>query len=163
GREKSTEVTWCVPIDNETVSGLSIVAWPKGADGKADPSWKAGTDTITDIRPGQLRDRPFEDKQRKPDDMEAQEGQRRIARHALENLGTSDMGIALLRQTLRKAMRDVQEGREPQNLIRDPEQNRALETSCWNTVMTPEQFEQVQQTMPAEVVRRQVAPELQTT
>jgi hypothetical protein len=60
-------------------------------------------------------------------------------------------------------MLDVQEGREPQNLIRDPEQNRALETSCWNTVMTPEQFEQVKQTLPAEVVRRQAAPELQTT
>jgi hypothetical protein len=162
-REKATEVTWCVPVDNETVCGLSIIAWPKGADGKPDPKWRPGTDTISDIRPGQLRDRPFEDKQRKPDDMEAQEGQRRIARHALENLGTSDMGIALLRQTLRQAMRDVQEGREPQNLIRDPDQNRALETSCWNTVMTPEQFEQVKQSMPAEVVRRQAAPELQTT
>jgi hypothetical protein len=110
-----------------------------------------------------LRDRAFEDKQRKPDDMEAQEGQRRIARHALENLGTSDMGVALLRQTLRKAMRDVQEGLDPQNLIRDPAQNHALETSCWNTVMTPEEFEQVKQTMPAEAIRRQAAPELQTT
>jgi nitrite reductase/ring-hydroxylating ferredoxin subunit len=85
-REKATEVTWCVPVDNETVCGLSVIAWPKGADGKPDPKWKPGTDTISDIRPGQLRDRPFEDKQRKPDDMEAQEGQRRIARHALENL-----------------------------------------------------------------------------
>ena len=106
-REKATEVTWCVPVDNETVCGLSIVAWPKGVDGKPDPAWKAGTDTITDIRPGQLRDRAFEDKQRKPDDMEAQEGQRRIAIHALENLGTSDIGVALLRRTLREAMRDV--------------------------------------------------------
>jgi hypothetical protein len=29
--------------------------------------------------------------------------------------------------------------------------------------MTPEQFEQVKQTMPTEVIRRQLAPELQTT
>jgi hypothetical protein len=161
-REKATEITWCVPVDNETVCGLSIIAWPKGADGKPDPKWKPGTDTISDIRPGQLRDRAFEDKKRKPDDVEAQEGQRRIARHALENLGTSDMGVALLRQTLRKAMRDVQEGRDPQNLLREPAQNHALETSCWNTVMTPEQFEQVKQTMPAEALRRQKAPEVTT-
>ena len=162
-REKATEVTWCVPVDNETVCGLSIVAWPKGVDGRPDPAWKAGTDTITDIRPGQLRDRPFEDKQRKPDDMEAQEGQRRIAIHALENLASSDIGISLLRRTLREAMRAVHEGREPQNLIRDPAQNHALETSCWNTVMTPEQFEEMKPSMPAEAVRRQRAAELETT
>jgi hypothetical protein len=144
------------------VCGLSIIAWPKGADGKPDPKWKPGTDTISDIRPGQLRDRAFEDKQRKPDDMEAQEGQRRIAIHALENLGSSDIGVSLLRRTLREAMRAVREGREPQNLIRDPEQNHALDTSCWNTVMTPEQFDQMKPTMPAEAVRRQKAAEAET-
>ena len=99
---------------NETVCGLSIIAWPRGVNGEPDPAWKAGTDTITDIRPGQLRDRSFEDKQRKPDDMEAQEGQRRIAIHALENLVSSDIGVSLLRRTLRDAMRAVREGREPQ-------------------------------------------------
>jgi hypothetical protein len=66
-------------------------------------------------------------------------------------------GFSLLRRTLRDAMRAVREGREPQNLIRDPEQNHALETSCWNTVMTPEQFDQIKPTMPAEAVRRQKA------
>ncbi len=157
-REKATEVTWCVPVDNETVRGLSIVAWPKGPDGKPDPKWKPGTDTITDIRPGQLRDRSFEEKQRKPDDMEAQEGQRRIAVHALENLGTSDMGVALARQALRNAMRAVQEGRDPQNIFRDPAKNRALETSCWNTVMTTEEFEQkVKPGIPSGAARRTVA------
>jgi hypothetical protein len=95
--------------------------------------------------------------------MEAQEGQRRIAIHALENLASSDIGISLLRRTLREAMRSVREGREPQNLIRDPAQNHALETSCWNTVMTPEQFEEMKPSMPAEAVRRQRAAELETT
>jgi hypothetical protein len=51
-------------------------------------------------------------------------------------------------------MRDVQEGREPQNLLRDPAKNRAIETSCWNTVMTVEEFEQkVKSTIPAGVTR----------
>jgi hypothetical protein len=149
-REKSTEVTWCVPVDNETVCGLSIVAWPKGPDGKADPNWIPGTFTRTDVRPGQLRDRPYEDKQRHPDDMEAQEGQRRIAVHALENLGRSDLGVAALRRALRNAVRAVQEGKDPQNVLRDPALNHAIETSCWNTVVTPEDFEEkVRPIMPA--------------
>jgi hypothetical protein len=58
-------------------------------------------------------------------------------------------------------MRAVREGREPQNLIRDPAQNQALETSCWNTVMTAEQFDQMKQTMPPEAVRRQMTAELE--
>ncbi|HCH56008.1 MAG TPA: hypothetical protein DEV64_02865 [Rhodospirillaceae bacterium] len=94
----------------------------------------AGTDTLTDIRPGQLRERPYEDKQRKPDDMEAQEGQRRIAVHAAENLGLVDAGIAANRRKLREAVRDVAEGRDPPNIFRHAETNRMIETSCWNTV-----------------------------
>jgi nitrite reductase/ring-hydroxylating ferredoxin subunit len=160
-REKATEMTWCVPVDNETVCGLSIVAWPKGPDGKPDPNWKAGTDTITDIRPGQLRDRPYQEKQRKPDDMEAQEGQRRIAVHALENRGYSDVGVTMLRRLLREAVRAVKAGRDPQNCIRDAAQNHALETSCWNTVMTPEQFEEFKQTMPARAGQGDTKPALE--
>jgi nitrite reductase/ring-hydroxylating ferredoxin subunit len=149
-REKATEVTWCMPVDNETVCGLSIVAWPKNADGEPDPNWKPGTDTITEVRPGQLRDRSYADKQRHPDDMEAQEGQRRIAVHALENLGQSDIGVALLRRTLREAVRAVRNGEDPQNVIRDPAKNHAIETSCWNTVMSPEEFEKTKDQLPAE-------------
>ena len=140
-REKATEVTWVVPVDDETVCGLSIIAWPKGADGGPDPTWRPGTDTISHLRPGQLRARPYEEKQRKPDDMEAQEGQRRIAVHSLETLGQSDIGVAGLRRLLRKAVRAVKAGEEPQNIIRDPAKNHALETSCWNTVMTQQEFE----------------------
>lgn len=157
-REKATEVTWCVPVDNETVCGLSIIAWPKTADGAPDPSWRPGTDTVTEIRPGQLRDRPYSEKQRKPDDMEAQEGQRRIAVHALENRGHSDIGVTMLRRILRQAVRAVKNGEEPQNLIRDPARNHALETSCWNTVMTPEQLEEMRATIPSSAESRSTSP-----
>jgi hypothetical protein len=58
---------------------------------------------LQDIRPGSVLTRKYEDRQRKPDDLEAQEGQRPIAVHALENLGTSDTGITMLRQTTRPA------------------------------------------------------------
>ena len=100
-----------------------------------------GTDTLTEIRPGQLRERAYEDKQRKPDDMEAQEGQRRIAIHVLENLGLIDSGIAANRRKLRNAVRDVAEGRDPPNVVRDPATNHMIETSCWNTVVAPGQTE----------------------
>lgn len=52
-KEKSrcSEVTWCVPADNEHLFGISIVAWPKDAAGKPLEGWKPGTDTLTDIRP----------------------------------------------------------------------------------------------------------------
>ena len=96
-----------------------------------------GTDTLTDIRPGQLRERAYEDKQRTPDDMEAQEGQRRIAIHGLENLGLIDSGIAANRRKLHRAVQDGAEGRDPPNIFRNPATNRMIETSCWNTVVAP--------------------------
>ncbi len=139
-REKATEVTWCVPNDNETVYGISICAWP-AEGGEPDADWVPGTDTLTKIRPGQLRQRAYQDKQRKPDDMEAQEGQRRIAIHGLETLGLADQGIAANRRKLRQAARDVAEGRDPPNIVRDPATNRMIETSCWNTVVAPGETE----------------------
>lgn len=132
-KHKCSEVTWVVPVDNEHIFGISIVAWPL-ADGLPDPNWKVGTDTLTDIRPGNLRERPYAEKQRMPDDMEAQESQRPIAIHAQESLALSDMGIALARQALRKAVRDVAEGCDPQNIVHDEAANHAIETHSWNTV-----------------------------
>ena len=67
--------------------------------------------------------------------MEAQESQRTIAVHELENLAHSDRGIVLLRRALRKAVRDVQAGRDPQNIVRDPGTNRAIETHGWTSVL----------------------------
>ena len=82
-KERGTELSWAVPIDNEHVRGLSI---------------QPGTDTIADIRPGSFLKRSYEERQKKPDDLEAQEGQRPIAVHALENLAHSDTGIVMLRR-----------------------------------------------------------------
>jgi hypothetical protein len=51
------------------------------------------------------------------------------------------MGLSMLRRTYRQYLRDMRNGKEPMNLIRDEAQNHALETSCWNTVMTEEQYQ----------------------
>ena len=135
-RYKCTELSWCVPVDNERLYGISIVAWPL-RDGRPLAGWKPGTDTRTDVRPGSLRDRPYEDKQRRPDDMEAQEGQRRIAVHALENLARSDRGVAMVRKALRRSLDRMAQGEDPQNVVRDPDANHAIATHSWTEVRAP--------------------------
>ena len=50
-RQRGTELSWAVPIDNEHVRGISIVAWPL-ENGDPKPDWKPATDTIADIRLG---------------------------------------------------------------------------------------------------------------
>jgi hypothetical protein len=135
-REPATELSWAVPIDNEHVRGISIVAWPL-ENGRRKEGWKPGTDTVADIRPGSTLVRSYDERQRKPDDLEAQEGQRTIAVHALENLGTSDAGIALLRHILREQIQRVEHGLDPINVVRDEAANRRIPTGAWNTILSP--------------------------
>ena len=135
-KAKATELSWCVPIDNEHLMGISIVAWP-AANGEPVAGWKPGTDTVTTIRPGNLRQRSYAEKQRRPDDMEAQESQGAIANHAAEHLALSDGGVVMLRRMLRESLKAIEAGRDPQNIMRDPAANRAIETHAWNTVIGP--------------------------
>lgn len=137
--DRCSEMSWLVPVDNETILGISIVAWPV-ENGKPVEDWKPGTDTVTNFRPGNLRDRPYEEKQRQPDDMEAQEGQRRIVRHDLENLVSSDAGLAMLRNRFRAALKAIKNGEDPPNIVRDESKNARIPTNAWNTVYTPDQL-----------------------
>ena len=134
-RELGTELSWAVPVDNDHVRGISIVAWPL-EDGERKPDWRPGTDTVEDIRPGSETVRTYEERQRKPDDLEAQEGQRSIAVHALENLAMSDRGIVLLRRLLREQIQRVEQGLDPINVVRDQDTARGIPTNAWNTVLT---------------------------
>jgi hypothetical protein len=135
-KERGTELSWAVPIDNEHVRGISIVAWPL-ENGAPKPDWKPGTDTIADIRPGSFLKRSYEERQRKPDDLEAQEGQRPIAIHALENLAHSDTGIVMLRRLLREQLQRVEQGLDPINVVRDPSASKRIPTGAWNTILSP--------------------------
>ena len=135
-KELGTELSWAVPIDNEHVRGISIVAWPL-ENGEPQRDWRAGTDVFFDIRPGSMEARSYEERQRKPDDLEAQEGQRTIAVHALENLAPSDTGIAMLRHMLREQLKRIEDGLDPINLVREPSANHRIPTNAWNTVLSP--------------------------
>ncbi|MGE3932570.1 MAG: Rieske 2Fe-2S domain-containing protein [Rhodospirillaceae bacterium] len=135
-KDRCTDVTWVVPIDDTHCRALTLIAWPaKG--GVPDPGWIPGTFTGIEARPGRMRARPYDERQRQPDDMEAQESQRPIAVHALENLALSDRGVALLRRAYRESLGAIAAGGDPQNIVRDPAANRAIETHSWNSVVPP--------------------------
>ena len=135
-RDKASEVTWAVPIDDTHVRALTIVAWPLRG-GRPDPGWRPRIDTNVPERPGFEYERPYEERQRKPDDREAQEGQRPISIHALENLVSSDRGVVMFRRRLHESLELIARGKDPLNVIRDPEKNRALDTGAFNTVRPP--------------------------
>jgi hypothetical protein len=61
-------------------------------------------------------------------DALATESQGPIQDRTQEHLGPSDQAIVLIRQVLRRAIQDVQAGREPPLVIRDPARNRLART-----------------------------------
>jgi nitrite reductase/ring-hydroxylating ferredoxin subunit len=134
-KDRASELSWVVPIDNETITGLSIVAWPR-ENGVAKADWTPRTAAEIPERAGSSTRRSYEARQRRPDDLEAQEGQRPIAVHALENLGTTDVGVVMLRRMLREQIRLVADGGDPMNTWRDPDANHKIATHSWNTVLS---------------------------
>jgi hypothetical protein len=128
--ERAALVGWWVPVDDTRTIGFHIEAY--------DPSDKEKVSTFSRAKEGrtagtQKPHRDYEDTQRHPDDKEAQLSQRPIAVHALEHLGTTDRGVIMFRKLLRRALHDLQEGRDPQNVFRDPAQCR-IAVVAGNTV-----------------------------
>jgi nitrite reductase/ring-hydroxylating ferredoxin subunit len=140
-RDVPTDITWVVPVDDTHVTALTMLAVPL-VDGVPDPAFRPGTDTETRdadgqlIRPGFRPDRSYEDRQRHPDDMEAQESQRPIAVHALEHLASSDRGVLLYRRQLRQQIEAVERGEDPLNRFPLSGPREPLPTNAYNTVTT---------------------------
>lgn len=96
---------WSVPVDDEH---MIIFGW-RHFNEEVDPDHlgkeeDCGVDKI-DFLVGQTGNRSYEIAQRAPGDWEAMTSQRPIALHALENPGTSDVGVYLLRKLLREFIR----------------------------------------------------------
>jgi phthalate 4,5-dioxygenase len=64
------------------------------------------------------------------------EGAGPIQDRTREHLGYSDRGIIASRKVLLRAIHDVQAGREPQHVVRDPEENRFLVTARADAIPT---------------------------
>jgi hypothetical protein len=122
---------WVVPLDN---TNTRVIAWRHFND-KADPVVEGCRDPMSlqigEI--GQLKDRPYEERQRHPSDHDAFIGQGPINIHKLEHLATSDRGVALFRTRIRKGIRAVANG-DP--LPRpDDKSSSPIPTYCGETVV----------------------------
>lgn len=105
---------WIVPLDN-TNTMLIEYRHVSETDGVT-PAWWADREIML---PGQLAADSYEDGQRRPGDYEAQVSQRPIAVHGLEHLAETDRGIGMFRNQLRRGIRAVQSGQDPEGLSRD--------------------------------------------
>ena len=129
--EKSRLIGWWVPVDNTHTMGFHIEAL-RVVDGKPVPSLLAqaqeGRASGT-----QAARRSYEETQREPDDREAQVSQGPIAIHAMENLATSDQGVAMFRRRLKQALEFIETGENPMGTSRDPA-NRTIKVTAGNSM-----------------------------
>lgn len=102
---------WAVPVDN---TNTRVLAWMHYND-RADPPTeeRMSAASIEVVEAGVRWDRPYQDTQRWPGDVEGIAGQGRIAIHAAQHLATTDKGVAMFRERLRKTIRALQNGEPP--------------------------------------------------
>ena len=120
---------WIVPQDDTHTMFVEFrhVSETEGAT----PAWWADRGKMI---PGQLPEAgSYEASQRRPGDYEAQVSQRPVAVHGLEHLATTDRGIIMFRQQVRRGIRAVQAGRDPEGLYRDAD--ISIPTYCNDTVV----------------------------
>lgn len=100
---------WITPIDDTSSLMIGLRFFHPDTDphgrGRKELCGKESSDV-----PGQSGGRPLAEQQRDPGDWEANTGQRPLAIHALERLGSTDRGIVLLRRQLREGIRHVAAG-----------------------------------------------------
>jgi nitrite reductase/ring-hydroxylating ferredoxin subunit len=104
---------WTVPIDD---TNSLVIGVRHFNDGVNDPLGRhseaaCGKEMVDFV--GQTGERAYEERQRIPGDFDAQVSQRPVAVHALERLGNTDRGVSLLRGIVRKGIRAVAAGKEP--------------------------------------------------
>ena len=106
---------WIVPLD-DTNTMLIEFRHVSETEDVVTPAWWADRSVML---PGQLAADTYEESQRRPQDFEAQVSQRPIAIHGLEHLGTTDRGITIFRNQIRRGIRAVKDGNDPVGLFRD--------------------------------------------
>jgi hypothetical protein len=116
---------WSVPIDDNTTMNLNIRQPERGQE----MTWEMAAKSAF----GELPDRPYDERQRVPADVDVFIGQRPTAIHGLEHLGTTDMGVVKFRRLVRQGIDAVKSGRDPKGVIRDSANSVA--TFCQNTVL----------------------------
>ena len=107
---QSGMISWAVPVDDSHFTQAIAMKMPAGVqfDGI-----RLGGKTW-----GEMSE---EEHQRTPGDYEAQAGQGPISLHSEEHLVSSDRGITMQRRMLKKQVKIVQQGGDPEGLIFDPD------------------------------------------
>ena len=94
--------TWAVPLDDTHTMQIGFYRAPQSQE----PRRGAGF--------GQDASRTYEDRQRVPGDYDAQTSiHGGISRHGLEHLASTDRGVTMMRNMLRRSIRAVQDGLDP--------------------------------------------------
>lgn len=119
--QRPLATNWCVPIDDTHCMNIGF--------SHLHESWKM------ESRPhfGQTDDRPYEERQRRPGDFEAQVGQGSITIHGREHLATADRGVIMFRKLLRQGIKQVREGRDPKGI--DRAEGNVVSTLAQDTVL----------------------------
>jgi nitrite reductase/ring-hydroxylating ferredoxin subunit len=114
--------TWAVPLDDKHTMQIGYYHFPGGRELRSGPGF------------GQDGSRSYEERQRVPGDYDAQISiHGGVARHGLEHLATTDRGITMLRNMLRRGIRAVNNG---ENLDQRILQNgSAIPTYCHDRVI----------------------------
>ena len=119
---------WIVPLDD--TNSMQIEFRQVSETPGVTPDWWADRSVML---PGQLAGASYEEAQRRPQDFEAQVSQRPIAVHGMEHLGTTDRGISMFRNQIRRGIKTVKAGGDPVGLFRD--EPGIVPTYCNNTVL----------------------------
>tara|TARA_Y100001960_G_scaffold324482_1_gene404958 strand:- start:342 stop:1571 length:1230 start_codon:yes stop_codon:yes gene_type:complete len=102
---RAMQTHWAVPIDDTNTLNIGFNHYHE--DDPPPEILESGADF------GQGCDRPFEERQRVPGDYDAHSSIGPISIHARENLGATDIGVAMFRQILRKNIEAVASGGDP--------------------------------------------------
>ena len=117
---------WAVPVDDTHTLVTGLLHIHESVQMSMEEIDKA-------IFATQTADRPYEERQRKPGDYDALVGQRPIAIHALEHLGSTDRGVIMFRKQVREGIRAVKNGRDPKGLSRTP--GEVIPTYAQDTIL----------------------------
>ncbi len=92
---------WIVPVDDTHTTQFGFFRARDGEELRAGETF------------GQSPERPYEDRQHTPGDYDVMVSQRPIEIHALEHLASTDRGVIMLRNMVRRGIHAVQKGEDP--------------------------------------------------
>jgi nitrite reductase/ring-hydroxylating ferredoxin subunit len=104
---RPTATRWAVPVDDTHTMQIGFNRAPEGREVRRTAGF------------GQDGNRPYEERQRVPGDYDAQVSiHGGMARHGLEHLAATDRGVTMLRNMIRRGIRAVQQGADPEHVVR---------------------------------------------